>query len=436
MYLKIKDFFYPFEIIKLKKELNRTEQFTHEQLLDYQNKKLCELIKHSYENIPYYKKLFIKNKINPEKIKNVKDLQNIPVLTKQMLKDNFEDLIYKDKKNGYLEPVKTSGTTGTPLTLYHDKHTRISRFTFLWRMWSWAGYNIGDRWAVIGNSIFEDNKIFKYKKSANALYVSIYKINEANSFKIIDELVKFKCCVLRGYPSALVNMARFVEGYEMLKKLKLKSIITDSEALQKHQRKKIEQVFNVKVYNMYVQSEWAAIGMECGEGNIHHQMENGIIEILDNDNNVLDYGTMGEITATGFYNKTMPLIRYKTGDLAVLKKSNCSCLRAHDVLQSLDGRLDEVIITPEGFRVSALNEAVKNCNGFDFIQIVQNSLSEIDVNIVKNDSFKTADINTLEHNIRRYLNSKIKIKFFFVDEIKPSANGKIRFVVNNIKIDN
>ncbi|MBM3713744.1 MAG: hypothetical protein FJW56_09995 [Actinobacteria bacterium] len=151
---------------------------------------------------------------------------------------------------------------------------------------------------------------------------------------------------------------------------------------------------------------------------------------MDNKNNVLDNGKLGEIIATGFYNRTMPLIRYKTGDLAVKKGIDCRCGRQHDIIERLDGRVEEVIITPDNRYVSALSNAVKYASGMDYVQILQKKKSFIDVRIVKNKSFKNKNLTDLENELRLKLGYEIKINFLFVPEIKPSSNGKIRFVIN------
>ncbi len=435
MDFNIKDFVYPIQIIKLKFELDNTEKFNYTNLVEYQNQKLRDLITFSYNFIPYYRELFKKQKINPEAVKTLQDLSKIPVLTKEIVKERFDDLVcnkelfFKNKPMIY----HTSGSTGKPLKFYHDKFTNISKFVFIWRMQEWCGYRIGKRFAIISTAFIKNNNIFNFKKLSNTLYISINKINKTNSLIILDELIKYKCKFLRGYPSSIFNFLRLIENNPKIKKLKLISVITYAENLSNFQRKYIESLLNVKVYNMYTQWEHVCLAVECESGNMHHQMENGILEILDKDNNVLGGGKSGEITATGFYNRTMPLIRYKLGDLGIKLKSECSCGRSHDIISGLDGRVSEGIITPDGRFINGLNTAVKFSTGFDSIQIIQNLRSYIDVKIVKNNSFSEEDIKILENNLRRFLGNEIKINFLFVSKIEASKNGKTKFVINNLK---
>lgn len=433
MDFRIIDFIYPVQIINLKKELNRTDKFFYTGLVQYQNQKLRDLISYAYNFVPYYKELFDKHKIKADKIRTIKDLSNIPVLTKEIIRERFDSLICDEKFFNKLRPMiyRTSGSTGTPLKFYHDRYTNISKFTFLWRMWEWAGYSIGKRCAVI-SAAFKNDDIFNYKRSTNSLYISTRRINKENSLKILDELVKFKCKIIRGYPSSIYNFVNFIDGSEAIKKINIETVISQAETLFDYQRKRVGTVLGAKVFNMYSQWEWVCLAMECEHGMMHHQMENGVLEILDGNNEPLEDGMSGEITGTGFYNRVMPLIRYKMGDLAVKRKSTCRCGRVHDVIERIDGRTEYMVITPDNRYVSGLNYAFKFNIGFDFAQIIQNDKNAIDVKIVRNSKFSDKELKILENNLRLMLGNIIKIKFLFVPKIEPQSNGKIRLVINNL----
>jgi len=393
------DFIYPVQIVVLKRKLSITEKYSHTKLVELQNEQLQKLINYVYLHVPYYKELFDINKINPEKIRTIKDLSYIPVLTKQNLRENFAALTC-DKENfkkNRPSVYHTSGSTGTPVKLYHDKYTNISKFVFFWRMWGWAGYSACKATALIGASFANDKQLFFYNKSNRILYISIFKINCENSLKILDALIKYKCEILRGYPSSIYNFLRFIIDSPQKDLLNIKMVISQAENLFDFQRQFIEDNLKARVFNCYSQWEHVCLAMECERGSIHHQMENGVLEILDNKNDILDNGKLGEITATGFYNRTMPLIRYKTGDLAVKKGIDCRCGRQHDIIERLDGRVEEVVMTSDNRYVSALNNAVKYASGMDYVQILQREKSFIDVRIVKNKSFKNKNLMDLEN---------------------------------------
>ncbi|MBC8490637.1 MAG: hypothetical protein H8D45_31865 [Bacteroidetes bacterium] len=140
-----KHFAYPISIWKLKHFLNKTENWTKEQLIEYQTERLKRIINYAYEYVPYYKQLFNDNRISPADIQSIDDMQLIPPLTKEIVRERFDDLtsiIYKK-----FDPIltQTSGSTGTPLKLYLDRNINSARFAFFWRVWGWTGYKFGQK---------------------------------------------------------------------------------------------------------------------------------------------------------------------------------------------------------------------------------------------------------------------------------------------------
>lgn len=428
----LKQFLYPFSIFKLRKFLSKSEAWSKEQLLEYQNQKFIFLIHHAYEKVPYYRELFNQNGIKPDDIQNINNIQIIPPLTKSIVRENFNELLSKNYQKFDPVLVQTSGSTGTPLHLYLDRNINIARFAFLWRIWNWTGYQFGQKWAKIGGSVFEKDRPFKYIKLLNAIYISSYKITKDNVHSILTELIRFQPKMLRGYPSSIYEFSKFIAERPERHKLRLNNIVTDSETLLDYQRDFIQKIFECKVFDLY--SHWEHINMiaECTNQVKHHQMEYGILEILDKDNKQVKDGEAGEMTATGLFNLSMPLIRYKTGDLAVKGKNECSCGRKHDVIKRIDGRIEDAIITPDGRIVCRLDAAFKYNRGFDFAQIVQNDINSMDIFLVKNKYYDLYEEKILEKHIRNRVGDVIKMNYKFVDKINPQENGKIRFVKNNL----
>lgn len=426
----IKEFTYPLEIIKLRRELSRTETYSREQLEDLQSKKLRCLIRYCYNDVPYYREIFDKNSIKPDDIRSINDLAELPVLTKDIVRERFEDLSSTSsrKHNPYIQ--QTSGSTGTPLKFYLDKHTSIARFAFYWRLWNWAGYHFGQKWACIKVPIIKDGTLFKYSRLMNALVISSLNLTSENCRKILDELKKFRPKTLRGYPSALYTFAKFM-GDE-LKHLSIDRIVTDSETLLDYQRIFLEETFGCNVHDSYHQWECVCLISECAHKVKHHHMEYGILEILDEDNQPVETDQQGEIVATGLHNLSMPLLRYKTGDLAVRTDTKCNCGRAEDVIGSIDGRIEDVVVTPDGRHVGRLGGSFNDNKGIDFAQIIQDDTSTIKVLLVKNKHFNDGEIPVLEKNLRERLGDSIEIEYEFRDKIEPAPNGKVRLVINNI----
>ena len=424
-------FRYPWEILKLKRFLDRSETWPRERLLAYQAERLRRIVGYAYKNVPYYRELFDDHKIKPRDIQTLADLQIVPPLTKTILRERFADLTSRECKK--LNPVlkHTSGSTGTPVKVYLDRHINAARFAYFWRLWGWLGYRLGQRWATIRGSIFEDGAIFKYTRPINALYVSSFRLTRENSRIILRELFKFKPKMLRGFPAALYEFAKFVADDGRLADLKLNFIVADSEMLEDFQRAFLQKTFACPVYDCYSHWEHVNLISECGEQTRHHHMEYNVLEILDENDRPQKNGLVGEMTATGFYNLAMPLIRYKTRDRALRIDKTCACGRAHDAIGAIEGRHEDVVVTPEGRRIVLMSGALKFNKGFDMAQIVQNDVHTIDVHLVKNKHFSDHELDILEKHIRDRVGDGLKVNYVFVERIESDRSGKTRFVINN-----
>ena len=137
------------KIQKYLKWLNKTQWWRQEQLKDLQNKKLRALIKHAYENVPYYHRIFKERGIKPEDIKSIEDLVKLPILTKEVIRKNFNDLQARNISKSEFIACQSSGSTGEPLKYYIDKDTYSLGWAQTFRCWGWAGYKIGDPYVKI-----------------------------------------------------------------------------------------------------------------------------------------------------------------------------------------------------------------------------------------------------------------------------------------------
>lgn len=431
--LKLKDYSYPIELLKLRRFLSKSELFSKEELINFQNKNLQKIIHYAYDNVPYYKELFNNNGINPNDIKSTQDLQIIPVLTKDILRERFDDLIsiQYEKYRPYIS--QTSGSTGTPLKFFLDKNVNIAKFSFLWRAWNWAGYKIGQKMAILEGTPMPDEKLYFYDIQLNALRIPSFKMSQQNSKIILKKLIKFSPKMIRAYPSAIYEFAKLIADQNDLKPVKsIKTIVTISETLSDYQREYIEKVFKCNVYDCYHQWESVCMISECSFQQKHHHMEYGILEMLDQNNLTVPNDTTGEIVATGFYNLSMPLIRYKTRDIAVKSNNICSCGINHDVISFIDGRIEDYVLTPDGRNVMGLTNSFKYNKGFDYAQVIQNEINSIEVRLVKNDLFDDNEVAILDKHLRERIGNEMEIQLKFVNKIDRQPNGKIRLVVNNI----
>lgn len=434
MKFKIKDYVYPFEIIQLYSSLQKSKFFTKEELVELQNLKLRKLIDHSYKHVPYYREIFDDNNLRPTDIRREEDLTKMPVLTKDIIRKRYKDLIANNCKsfNPYIN--KTSGSTGSPLKFLQDKHTSIARFAFLWHTWHEAGYYPFMKTAQIDQMYLTENDcLWHYNTMLNSLQIAATAIHEKNISRIIQKLNKFKPKIIRGYPSAMYLLALYAMQNNIKLEIDLRSVITNAETLQLKQRELIENYFQCEVFDVYHMWEGVCLISECKHHTKHQQMEYSIMELLDDNNQPVSKGEIGEIVGTSFYNYSMPFIRYKTRDIASQTKASCLCNRNHICVDSIDGRVEDYITTPSMLKIGRVDQIFKYIDGVDFAQIVQDKVESINIFIVKNHLFEYNDLKIITEELYKRGGEGLHVEFIFVDEIKPSKNGKRRLVISNLK---
>ena len=208
-----------------------------------------------------------------------------------------------------------------------------------------------------------------------------------------------------------------------------KVIVTSSETLLEPQRQTITRVFACPVRDQYGSAEMAGFIAECDRGRYHAASEcYGVVEVVDARGEPVPPGEIGELCLTGFINPAMPLIRYLIGDAARVSTVGCDCGRAGLVIESIEGRMDDVILTPSGRHVGRLDPAFKGVRGVRESQILQTALDRIVVKIVT-DETRDFDPNGLVENLTERLGPDVKIGLLeYVDTIPKESNGKFRSV--------
>jgi len=188
------------------------------------------------------------------------------------------------------------------------------------------------------------------------------------------------------------------------------------------------------VFDHYGAAEMAALVTQCEAGTYHANPEFGIVEVLQ-DGRPARPGEVGEIVATGFVNPVMPLIRYATGDLAEPGAGRCACGRAFPSLARLEGRTDDVLVTPEGRWIGRLDPIFKGVSSLHETQIVQDRTDHVRVDVVPVAAFTDGERDALVHALRQRLGPSMQIDVVQVGRIPRTAAGKFPAVVNLVGRD-
>lgn len=403
------------------------------ELKKIQDSKLVNFLNYSVKNSEFYKKYY--QGIDLTEIKGVNDLSKLPILEKEKLRENIQDIM--TIKKGIF--ASTGGTEGKALKViftYNDFQKKIA-LTDIFR--EGVGYKLGKRIAWFsGRNIL--NKRDEYKKRFwktdyfyNIRYYSTFHLSENNLPFYIANLNKFKPSFISGFPSAIFEIAIFSIRKDYKFTFKPTAIFTTSESLLPIYRKIIEKAFFSKVYDQYSSAEGAPFITECKEGNMHYNLLSGVIEVIDENMKRSKYG---EMLVTSFFTSGTPLIRYKIGDRIKLSEKDCSCGLKYPVVDFIEGRETDFIFSKERGKIfnAQIGDCVKgNFKGIKQFQVVQDKVDEIKVKFAVDNNFDSNQEIQILKKFRERLGDKIKIKFIYVNYIKKEASGKYKIIINQIK---
>lgn len=353
-----------------------------------------------------------------------KTIAECPVITKATVKENYDDFISNKFKKEELIKTTTSGSYGTPFTFLFTKRKKEVQRSDIIYFSRWANYDVGVKH---GYALAKDKPML-LQILQNQYSIIPFKITEEWLEKEVKKIKRRKLKLLIGYPSTIGALAKHLISKN--ETYKLEGVITISEVLIDSVREDIKKAFGVKPLSRYTTEELGVLGMECSKGqNLHLNNVNFIIEVLDENNNPVQPGEQGEVVVTDLYSHAMPLIRYKTGDLAILGESTCECGLKTPYLEKLLGRQLEVIYAPDGSRVEsmAINGRMRDIEGVRQFQFIQTGKSEYTLNIVKLKD--RIDEREIEKRYKNILGQEAEMVFNYVEDIPPLRSGKRPYIL-------
>lgn len=419
---------YIYHIIQLPVVL-RNQWRSNETINYMQNRKLRKIVKQAYDQVTYYKELFDSLNLKPSNIQSKKDLQKIPILTKDLIRKNYPGkILAKNKDLKRCSVRKTSGSSGNILEVVLDLSVTYQ-------------YHLQQLRQLIDIGYIPTDKIAYIRYSYPATNIALQKIGlfrrdhiqlTLNPRQQIQELLRIRPNIINAYPSILYLLARNITKREA-ECLNLKFILSNSELLYSYMRETIEDRFNCKVYNDYSCLEFSSIGFECREQNLHIACDNVIIEVVDDMGGPVPDGQEGRLIITSLNNKAMPYLRYEIGDIGALSPEKCPCGRGFPVFKTLRGRCDDFLLMPDGslldpqtvvFQIETIPEVME----FQILQKKQNSLQ---INLIIKDGsdgekVKMEAVSNLKRVISQCMYTTVHIK----EKLQRGSTGKIRSVIS------
>lgn len=421
--------------------LEKSQWWSPGELREWQDERLRHIVRHAFEQVPFYQRRFAEYGIGPGDIQSQDDLHKLPVLTRKDIVTHFNELVARDTDRRSLQLGHTSGTTGSPLEVLYDAGTTQMTYAMLDRQYRWAGVHFGhggDRVAVLrGNVIVPlDRKrppFWRHNRYHNQLLLSAFHMSSANLPHYLAEIRRFGPAVLDGYPSTLYVLARFILSAG--ERLPLKAVISASETLYDFQRQAIEEAFQCRVFDYLAAAERVVFSAECDRHEGHHLcLEYGISEFIGEDGERVPDGQAGKLVCTTLHNLGMPLIRYVSNDVSAMKTVTCSCGRGLPLMEDVTTKAEDILALSDGRMISpsVLTHPFKPMHTVEASQIVQDDYDSIEIRVVPAPGYSEADTQHLLREFRQRLGDGVHVRVTQVPELERSRSGKFKWVISKV----
>lgn len=418
------------------RELQRLEYATEEVLREYQTHRLKVMLQRSADHVPYYRKLFASLGCSVADLAEPRNFSRLPILSKEEVRQNRDDLISDEIGTYAPRLVHTSGTTGKALQFPVSSYAFQREYAFRASHYSWAGISFRSRERMafaaghpVASAGRKNPPFWSYDYANRWLLFSSYHLSEANLPAYVRELERFSPVLLSGYPSSLYLLARAYRKWGS-GNLRLRAVFAASETLLHKQRETIEAAFDCKVFVWYGNTELSANIVECEYGSLHGRPEHSLTEVVDDEGKP---AREGRLICTGFGNLAFPLIRYDIGDVVRLSNhQDCACGRRGTLYESIVGRVEDYIVTPDGRFVGRLDHIFKDAVNVVEAQLIQHSVEHLNIRMVRRPEYREDDENAIKAEARSRLGSTIGLSFEYVDSLERTAHGKTRFIISSL----
>ncbi|MBN2312748.1 MAG: phenylacetate--CoA ligase family protein [Sedimentisphaerales bacterium] len=416
----------------------KLDKMSRAEIQCFQQAQLSDLLQFAVEEVPFYHRF----RRAVERFNPFDALKEFPLLSKKIVQENTEALIPKSLDRIPHHPGTTGGSSGNQLEYLEDDSTYAREMGYMLSQWKRVGYTPRHKKATFRGVPFRritDSSFWQENPIHNELQFSPFHMSETNLHYYIQKIIEYKPQFFHGYPSALDIVAEYILRHELTPRLpRVKAVLLASESCSEAQRQRIEAAFRARAYSWYGHSERIILGGECETSRCYHAFPTyGILEILDENGEPCNTGQCGEIVGTGFLNRSMPLIRYRTDDFAVREPSECKCGRGWDRFSNVQGRwtLEGSILGRSGARISA---AAINMHGDMFKNVVryqyyQEKRGELEIRLIPNNRFSESDREKIRSSHEEKLWGEVRVNVVNVKHIPLTKSGKQRRIIRVCK---
>jgi phenylacetate-CoA ligase len=408
------------------RRLQQTQWLDEAALRALQWTRVRALVAHAHARVPFYRERWSALGFDLDDFRSLDDLGRLPSLEKCDVRDQATR-IRAEGAPGRLVERKTSGSTGVPVVIYAEPAARDQWVAARMRALEWWDIEPGDRRVtLISRQALGRDRWLKQYWIANTLEYSAMDLSDVTLHRLTARLADPGVRAMLGYPSSLAYLARYIESSGLPPPAGLRLVITTGEVLFDDVRALLRRVFRCPVATEYGSSETGHVAGECPYGRLHIAAENVLVEA----------DAAGELLLTDLTNFAMPLIRYRIGDLGRLGEP-CSCGRGLPVLALEMGRIEDLVVLPDGRRLDAgifgvvVDELTKLRVPFRQFHVIQHAVNRFEV-LIAGGSGLDGVSGAVARRLVEALGASVTVTVRAVDTIPPERTGKRRKFISHV----
>lgn len=421
--------------------LKETREFDRERLREFQFERFQEVYRHAIRNIPFYKNWYGEHGLNEESVRSPGDIASLPLLSKSHVRKHLEEMTWPEIPGNKRRRCKTGGTTGEPVVVHLTRFNIQSQYAFMHNIWSRVGYKPRDLMLSFCRSEYSrprDGLLQFYNPKDNVLCVSLDFLNPGTVAQYAALVHEMRPDFLLIYSSTMFIFSQLLReaGISLPP---MKAVLIHAQKQLAGQREIIEETLGCPVFLHYGQAERVILASPCEFTRDYHVVpEYGWTELIDeNDRPIEDSGRVGELVGTGFFNRVMPLIRYRTGDLALWRRDqSCPCGRPHDILAELKGRTQHFLVLADGsFKgtdpgVTIFSLFAEYGRGF---QLVQEVPGKVTVRLAPLRSNPPDYQEKIRPRLQKQYFGPMEFEIVETEDLELTASGKPKFLIQRLK---
>ena len=422
-----------------------------ERIASLQRERVKALLLHASQHVPYYRRIFAEVGVMPRAGEiDVDGFSQIPLLSREDLRDHFEELKSDDLDTRAWFPDSSGGSTGLPVRFIQDGSYADWGSAVRTLFDEWSGRPIGASQVMLWGS---ERDLFVGRETIRTiLHLWLRNVVPLNAFRMtrdrmrlyVNRINNVKPVQILAYADSMQELSTFVKQ-ERLRVHQPESIMTSAGTLLPETRALIETTFGTRVFNRYGSREVGDIACECEQHQgLHVSVPTHLVEILRPDGAPGRAGETGEIVVTCLTNLAMPMIRYRIGDIGSWSAERCACGCEWPMLREVAGRLTDVLVRRDGSVILPeyfihLIGVVLNSGWIKKFQVIQEDYDFLRILVVPTElSANSAmryseEVASITEKVRLALGSDCRIEFEFVREIAPTASGKFSYVTSRVR---